>query len=133
MQQEAVEVLESNAKSKKCNPIEAGLYKLKAWKLDSGILCGGPILPEKLPEKPVTMPIGFEFEEKRIKQQKANKLLGINTLYLCDALPLLYLVRCCGCSPKEGNSTHRPLDSCLCVEEENPNPPKRMRRSSSQE
>ena len=77
MQQEAVEVLESNAKSKKCNPVEAGLYKLKAWKLDSRILYGGPILPEKPPEKPLTMPIGFEFEtDKRIKQQKAKKVLG---------------------------------------------------------
>ena len=37
MQQEVVEVLETNAKSKKCNPVEAGLYKFKAWKLDSGI------------------------------------------------------------------------------------------------
>ena len=70
-------VLESDAKSKKCNPVEAGLYKRKAWKLDSRILYGGPILPEKPPEKPLTMPIGFEFEtEKRIKQQKAKKVLG---------------------------------------------------------
>ena len=37
MQQGVVEVLETNAKSKKCNPVEAGLYKFKAWKLDSGI------------------------------------------------------------------------------------------------
>ena len=29
------EVLETNAKFKKCNPIDAGLYKFKAWKLDS--------------------------------------------------------------------------------------------------
>ncbi|XDA80732.1 hypothetical protein R6Z07F_010717 [Ovis aries] len=76
MQQEVLEVLESNAKSKKCNPVEAGLYKLKAWKLDSRILYGGPILPEKPPEKPLTMPIGFEFETEKIKQQKAKKVLG---------------------------------------------------------
>ena len=38
MQQEVVKVLETNAKSKKCTPVEAGLYKFKAWKLDSGIL-----------------------------------------------------------------------------------------------
>ena len=76
MQQEAVEVLESNAKSKKCNPIEAGLYKLKAWKLDSGILCGGPILPEKLPEKPVTMPIGFEFEREKNQTAKSKQIIG---------------------------------------------------------
>ena len=60
------EVLETNAKSKKCNPIDAGLYKFKAWKLDSGILYSGRIFPKKLLEKP---PIGFDFEmEKRIKQ-----------------------------------------------------------------
>ena len=70
MQQEAVEVLESNAKSKKCNPIEAGLYKLKAWKLDSGIL------PEKLPEKPVTMPIGFEFEREKNQTAKSKQIIG---------------------------------------------------------
>ena len=67
--QEVVEVLETNAKSKKCNPVEAGLCKFKAQKLDSGILYGGCIFPKKLPEKPPTVPIGFDFEmEKRIKQ-----------------------------------------------------------------
>ena len=35
MQQEVVEVLETNAKSKKCNLVEAGLYKFKSQKLDS--------------------------------------------------------------------------------------------------
>ena len=30
MQQEVVEVLEINAKSKKCNPVEAGLYIFKS-------------------------------------------------------------------------------------------------------
>ena len=30
IQQEVVKVLETNAKSKKCNPVEAGLYKFKA-------------------------------------------------------------------------------------------------------
>ena len=69
MQQEVAEVLETNAKSKKCNPVEAGLCKFKAQKLDSGILYSGCIFPKKLPEKPPTVPIGFDFEmEKRIKQ-----------------------------------------------------------------
>ncbi|KAB0386424.1 hypothetical protein FD755_001380, partial [Muntiacus reevesi] len=44
MQQEVVEVLETNAKSKKCNPVEAGLYTFKAWKLDSGIFLQWPCL-----------------------------------------------------------------------------------------
>ena len=35
MQQEVVAVLETNAKSKKCNLVEAGLYKFKSQKLDS--------------------------------------------------------------------------------------------------
>ena len=70
------EVLETNAKFKKCNPIDAGLYKFKAWKLDSWILYSGCILPKKLPEKPPTMPIGFDFEmEKIIKQREAKRVL----------------------------------------------------------
>ena len=70
------EVLETNAKCKKCNPIDAGLYKFKAWKLGSGILYSGCIFPKKLPEKPPTMPIGLDFEmEKRIKQQEAKRIL----------------------------------------------------------
>ena len=154
MQQDVVEVLETNGKSKKCNPVEARLYniftylfiylslsglscdtrdrhcipqslwlrctdslvaarrlvalrpvgsqfpdqasnltpalqggflnpgcsgksqslcKFKAQKLDFGIL-GGSILSKKLPEKPPTIPIGFDFEtEKRIKQWEAKK------------------------------------------------------------
>ena len=68
MWQEVVEVLETNAKSEKYNSVEAGLCKFKAQKLDFGIL-GGSILSKKLPEKPPTIPIGFDFEtEKRIKQ-----------------------------------------------------------------
>ena len=43
--QEVVEVLETNAKSKKCNPVEAGLYKFKMRKLDSGVLYSGCIFP----------------------------------------------------------------------------------------
>ena len=35
MQQEVVEVLETNAKSRKCNLVEAGLYKFKSGKLNS--------------------------------------------------------------------------------------------------
>ena len=75
-QQEVVEVLETHAKSKKCNSVEAGLYKFKAQKLDSGILYSGCIFPKKLPEKPPTRPIGLDFEmEKRIKQQEAKRIL----------------------------------------------------------
>ena len=35
MQQDVVEVLETNTKSKKCTLVEAGLYKFKSGKLDS--------------------------------------------------------------------------------------------------
>ena len=98
MWQEVVEVLETNAKSKKCNPVEAGLYKLKAQKLGSGILYSGHIFPKKLPEKPPTVPIGFDFEmEKRIIQQEAKRVLQDKQLNLRKALPLSYLVRCCVC------------------------------------
>ena len=73
---EVVEVLETNAKSKKCNPVEAGLYEFKARKLDSGILYSGHVSPKKLPEKPPTGSICFDFEmEKRIKQRKAERVL----------------------------------------------------------
>ena len=75
MQQEVVEVLETNGKPKKCNPVEAGLYKSKARKLDSGILYSEHIFPKKLPAKPPTLPIGFDFEmEKRIKQREAKRV-----------------------------------------------------------
>ena len=98
MQQEVVEVLETSGKSKKCNPVEAGLYKLKAQKLGSGILYSGHIFPKKLPEKPPTVPIGFDFEmEKRIIQQEAKRVLQDKQLNLRKALPLSYLVRCCVC------------------------------------
>ena len=67
MQQEVVEALETSGKPEKCNPVEAGLYKFKARKLDSGILYSGHSFPKKLPEKLPTMPIGIDFEmEKRI-------------------------------------------------------------------
>ncbi|KAB0344210.1 hypothetical protein FD754_021136, partial [Muntiacus muntjak] len=77
MWQEVVEVLETNAKSKKCNPVEVELCKFKAQKLDSGILYDGCIFRKKLPEKPPTVPIDFDFEmEKRIKQRdKAKRVL----------------------------------------------------------
>ena len=75
MQQEVVEVLETNGKPKKCNPVEAGLYKSKARKLDSGILYSEHIFPKKLPAKPPTLPIGFDFEmEKRMKQREAKRV-----------------------------------------------------------
>ena len=69
-------MLKTNAKSKKCNPVEAGLYKFKALKLDSGIPYSGHIFPKKLQEKPPTVPIGFDFEmENRTKQRKAKRVL----------------------------------------------------------
>ena len=46
MQQEAEQ---TNVKSKKCNPVEAGLYKFKARELGSGILRSAHVSPEKLP------------------------------------------------------------------------------------
>ena len=97
MQQEVVEVLETSGKPKKGNPVEAGLYKSKARKLDSGILYSGHIFPKKLPAKPPTMPIGFDFEwRKESNSKKQSGYSRINTLNLCKALPLPYLVRCCG-------------------------------------
>ena len=60
---------------------------------------------------------------KRRKESNSKKQRGywrMNTLNLCEALPLSHLVRCCGCSWEERNSTHCPQDSCLCSEEENP-------------
>ena len=99
MQQEVVEVLETSGKSKKCNPVEAGLYEFKARKLDSGILYSGHVSPKKLPEKPPTGSICFDFEmEKRIIQQEAKRVLQDKQLNLRKALPLSYLVRCCVCS-----------------------------------
>ncbi|KAB0344355.1 hypothetical protein FD754_021281 [Muntiacus muntjak] len=91
MQQEVVEVLEINAKSKKCNPVEAGLYIFKARKLDSGILYSGGILPKKLPEKPAT--------HQKNKTLRSRVYWRINTL--CEALPFLHLVRCCVSEKKE--------------------------------
>ena len=77
MQQEVVEVLETNAKSQKCNPVEAGLYKFKARKLDSGILYSGGISVRNCQRSPPpTMPTGLDFEtEKRIKQREAKRVL----------------------------------------------------------
>ena len=91
MQQEVVEVLETSGKPKKCNPGEAGLYKSKARKLDSGILYSEHIFPKKLPAKPPTMPIGFDFEwRKESNSEKQRGYSRINTLSLCKALPLPY-------------------------------------------
>ena len=99
MWQEVVDVLETNAKSKKCNPVEAGLYKFKTWKLDSGILFSGFIFPRKLPEKTPTVPIGFDFEmEKRINPQEAKRVLEDKQFKFKRKLALWYLDRCCGCS-----------------------------------
>ena len=90
MWQEVVEVLETNAKSKKCNPVEAGLYKFKAQKLDSGILYSGCIFPKKLPEKPPTVPIGFDFEiERRIKQREAKRVLQDKQFKFMQSLALI--------------------------------------------
>ena len=99
MWQEVVEVLETNAKSKKCNPVEAGLYKFKAQKLGSGILYSGHIFPKKLPEKPPTVPIGFDFKmEDRTKQRRTKRVLEDKHFKFMGSLALIYLVRCSGCS-----------------------------------
>jgi len=90
MQQEVVEVLETSGKSKKCNPVEAGLYKFKAQKLGSGILYSGHIFPKKLPEKPPTVPIGFDFEiERRIKQREAKRVLQDKQFKFMQSLALI--------------------------------------------
>ena len=98
MQQEVVEVLETSGKSKKCNPVEAGLYKFKARKLDSRLPYSGHIFPNKLPEKPPTVPIGFDFEIEESNSEKQRGYCRTNSLNLCKALRLSYLVRCCVCS-----------------------------------
>ncbi|CAI9171515.1 unnamed protein product [Rangifer tarandus platyrhynchus] len=99
MQQEVVEALETSGKPKKCNPGEAELYKFKARKLDSGILYSGHIFPKKLPEKPPTVPIDFDFEwRKESNSEKQRGYCRTNTLNICKALPLPYPVGCCGCS-----------------------------------
>ena len=74
-------VLKTNAKSKKCNPVEAGLYKFKALKLDSGIPYSGHIFPKKLQEKPPTVPIGFDFEMENRTREKPRGYWKINTLF----------------------------------------------------
>ena len=90
MQQEVVEVLETSGKSKKCSPVEAGLYKFKAQELDSGILYSGHSFPKKLPEKTCTVPTGFDFEmEKRIKQREAKKILEDKQFKLMQNLALI--------------------------------------------
>ena len=75
---------------KKCNPVEARLYKFKAWKLDSEIFYSRRVFPKKLPEKPPTVPIGFDFEtEKRIKQREAKKILEDKQFKLMQNLALI--------------------------------------------
>ena len=76
------------------------------------------------PEKPPAMLLILSLILKRRKESISKKQRGywkINTLNLCEALPLLHLVRCCGCSPLERNSSHCPQLTCLCSEE-NPQP-----------
>ena len=120
MQQEVVKMLATNAKSKKCNSVEAGLYKFKAQKLDSGILYSGCIFPKKLPEKPPTVPIGFDFEtEKRIKQREAKKILE-DKHFNAKPCPYHILLGVVGVPNKKKNSTYHPQDPCLCSEGENP-------------
>ncbi|KAB0339313.1 hypothetical protein FD754_023990 [Muntiacus muntjak] len=118
MQQEVVEVLETNAKSKKCNPVEAGLYKFKARKLDSGVLYSGHVFPKKLAREatPHAFYFGFDFEmEKRIKQRKAKRpcpyhiLLGVVGVPNKKEIP--------GTVPR----------SPVFVWKRTPNPPKKMR------
>ena len=92
-------MVQTNAKSKKCNPVEAGLYEFKARKLDSGILYSGHVSPKKLPEKPPTGSICFDFEmEKRINPQEAKRVLEDKQFKFKRKLALWYLDRCCGCS-----------------------------------
>lgn len=87
MQQEAEQ---TNVKSKKCNPVEAGLYKFKARELGSGILRSAHVSPEKLPEKPPTGSIRLDSEmEKRVKQQKAERVLEDKHFALMRSLTLL--------------------------------------------
>ena len=75
---------------KKCNPVEARLYKFKAQELDSGILYSGHSFPKKLPEKTCTVPTGFDFEmEKRIKQREAKKILEDKQFKLMQNLALI--------------------------------------------
>ena len=116
-----MEVLETHAKSKKCNSVEAGLYKFKAQKLDSGILTVDVFSLRNCQRShpPCLLALILKWrKESNSKKQKGY--WRINTLNLCEALPLSHLVRCCGCSWEERNSTHCPQDSCLCSEEENP-------------
>ena len=101
--QEVVGVLETNAKSKKGNPVDAGLHKVKAWKLDSEVLYRGCIFPKKLAREATchAFDFGFDFETEKqaAKSKKQRGYWRINTLNLCEALTLSHLVRCCGCSP----------------------------------
>ena len=87
-----VEVLETNAKSKKCNLVEAGLYRFKAWKLYSRVLYSGHVFPKKLAREatPRAFDFGFDFEmEKRIKQQKAKRVLEDKHLKFMQSLTLI--------------------------------------------
>ena len=89
-------MLETNAKSKKCNLVEAGLYIFKAWKLYSRVLYSGHVFPKKLareatpPPLPHAFDFGFDFEmEKRIKQQKAKRVLEDKHLKFMQSLALI--------------------------------------------
>ena len=90
--QEVVEVLETNAKSKKCSPIEAGLCKFKAWKLHSRNLYSGCIFPKK-PAREATgnaFDFVFDFEtEKRINQRKAKRVLEDKRFKFMRSLALI--------------------------------------------
>ena len=92
MLQELVEVLETNAKSKKCSPIEAGLCKFKAWKLHSRNLYSGCIFPKK-PAREATgnaFDFVFDFEtEKRINQRKAKRVLEDKRFKFMRSLALI--------------------------------------------
>ena len=90
--QEVVGVLETNAKSKKGNPVDAGLHKVKAWKLDSEVLYRGCIFPKKLAREATchAFDFGFDFEtEKRIKQREAKKILEDKQFKLMQNLALI--------------------------------------------
>lgn len=87
MQQEVVEVLESNAKSK--NVTQKQGSQIESMELIPEFFNGGPILPEKPPEKPLSLCLlALNLKtEKRIKQQKAKKVLGDK--HFIRSLPLL--------------------------------------------
>ena len=78
--------METNAKSKKCNLVEAGLYIFKAWKLYSRVLYSGHVFPKKLAREatppPFPVPLILALILKWRKESSSKKQRGywrINT------------------------------------------------------